>query len=138
MLCGSILKQIAVCIIRSYNENFVTPKKIDKKEEFCYRVMNYIDTHITEIRSLSVLSDVFNYNYSHISRLFKKTTGQMLSDYYQSKRLDLAKNMLEQGYSCSMVAEALNYSELYTFSKSFKARFKMSPMDYKKSIRLNG
>lgn len=48
--------------------------------------------------------------------------------------MDTAKTMLEQGYSCSMVAEALNYSQIYAFSKAFKKHFGISPIEYKRSI----
>lgn len=132
--CYALLTQIIVLIVRSYGEKLSTRKKISKNDEFCYQIMSYINTHITEMQSLSKLSEVFNYNYYYISKLFNKTSGQTLAEYYLSRRMDTAKTMLEQGYSCSMVAEALNYSQIYAFSKAFKKHFGISPMEYKRSI----
>lgn len=132
--CYALLMQIVVLTLRAYDEKLSVRKKISKNDEFCYQIMSYVNTHITEMQSLSELSKVFNYNYYYISKLFNKTIGQTLSEYYLGRRLDTAKTMLEQGYSCSVVAETLNYSQIYAFSKAFKKRFGVSPTEYKRAV----
>ncbi len=134
-LLYSILKQIIIMTIRSYNNAVPSIKKINKEDEFCYTIMSYINTHIAEIESLMNLSEIFNYNYFYISKIFKKTTGQTLSDYYRSRRLDAARTLLEQGYSCTEVANTLKFSSVYSFSKSFKQVFGIPPLKYKKNIK---
>lgn len=57
--CYALLTQIIVLIVRSYGEKLSTRKKISKNDEFCYQIMSYINTHITEMQSLSKLSEVF-------------------------------------------------------------------------------
>ena len=85
------------------------------------------------MRSLTEISDSMNYNYSYISNLFKKTTGQGLMDYYRGRRLDMAKRLLrESGRNVTQVADMLNYSSAYSFSRAFTAQYGISPKYYKK------
>lgn len=126
-LMHSILEQIILLTIRAYNKSVMIQKKVSKNDEFCYRIMSYINTHITDLEALAELGTVFNYNYFYISKLFKRCTGQTLFDYYSARRLDTARLMLEQGLSCTEIASTLKYSSVYSFSKSFKKRFKISP-----------
>ncbi len=130
-LMHSILEQIILLTIRDYNKSAMTQKKVNKNDEFCYQIMSYINTHINDLESLTELGDVFNYNYFYISKLFKRCTGQTLFNYYSARRLDTARLMLEQGLSCTEIANALKYSSVYSFSKSFKQKFKISPQRYK-------
>jgi YesN/AraC family two-component response regulator len=67
-----------------------------KEEILCYKVMNYIDTHIFEIKSLSEVSNYLNYNYSYLTNLFKKTTNMTIIDYYNNKRFEIAKLLINE------------------------------------------
>lgn len=101
----------------------------------CQDIMNYIDTHIYEINSLSELSDLYGYNYCHLSYMFKKHMGQTLMSYYRERRLTEAKKLLEQHKNVAKVAEKMGYSSMYSFSKSFKKQWGISPRTYiKKNV----
>lgn len=103
----------------------VTPKQ---NELFCYSLMNYIDTHIFTINNLSSLSETFNYEYIYLSKLFKRTTGQTLWDYYQNSRLQRAQLLIKNKVmKVGEIAEMLNYSSIYAFSKAYKNYFGHSP-----------
>lgn len=43
---------------------------VSSDELLCYRIMNYIDTHIYSLATLGELSAVYNYNYSYLSTTF--------------------------------------------------------------------
>ena len=107
---------------------------VSLNEQLCYQIMNYIDTHVYSMTTLAELSTVFNYNYSYLSTTFRNTTKRTLSDYYRSRKLEVARLLLLQDkLSSSQIAEKLNFSSLYAFSKSFKSKFGKSPQLYKKS-----
>lgn len=102
------------------------------REELCYQIMYLIDTQLFSITNLSFLSDVLGYNYSYLSRIFKQTTGITISDYYQDRRLTAAKQLIEEGrVRFSGIAQMLNFSSQYAFSKAFKNRFGCSPQRYR-------
>ena len=109
---------------------------VSNDELLCYRIMNYVDTHVYSITTLGELGAVFNYNYSYLSTTFHNTTKRTLNDYYRSRKLEVARLLLLEGkLNGSQIAEKLNFSSLYSFSKSFKSKFGMSPQAYKKSRR---
>lgn len=109
---------------------------VSNDELLCYRIMNYVDTHVYSITTLGELGTVFNYNYSYLSTTFHTTTKRTLNDYYRSRKLEVARLLLLEGkLNGSQIAEKLNFSSLYSFSKSFKSKFGMSPQAYKKSRR---
>ena len=94
----------------------------------CFYLMHYIDTHILTMQNLTELSDVFHYNYSYLSKLFKTVTGRTLTDYYTASRLKKAEILLKaENRKIGEIAELLGYSSIYAFSKAFKSRYGVSP-----------
>lgn len=113
-------------------EDLNTQNHVTITEEMVFQMMHYIDTHIYEMENLTELSRVFNYNYSYLSAVFKRISGDTISNYYQVKRLDTAKLLLKSAqYKIVEVAEILKYSSPYSFSKAFKMRYGVSPKYYK-------
>ena len=109
-------------------ENVNSLQNISQADVFCYQLMNYIDTHIFTLKNLSSLSEITNYNYSYLSKLFSKTTGRTLADYFQSSKLKKAKTLLKEGkLKVGDIAELLNYSSVYVFSKAYKKKYGYAP-----------
>ncbi len=107
---------------------------VDGSDIFCYNLMNYIDTHIFTLKNLQELATLTNYNYSYLSSLFKKTTGRTLLDYYQSSRLRVARSLVkEKKMKIGDIAELLNYSSVYAFSKAYKNKYGICPTDVRKT-----
>ena len=78
--------------------------------------------------SLSDVAEAMHYNYSYISDLFSRTTSETLSSYYRRRRLDAARLLLAEGkLSVTQISELLNFSSIYTFSRSYKDYFGVSP-----------
>ena len=130
----NICEQIEVHIIRAFagSESDKRRDSVTDTEVLCYRAMSYINSHIFSMKNLTEVSESINYNYSYLSNLFKKTTGQTMMDYYRIRRLETAKQLLnEKGQSITKIAEALNYSSVYAFSRAFKSHFGVSPHQYK-------
>lgn len=129
--------QILVRLIRSFSSGDTEHARssVTEAEALCYRLMNYIDTHIYTMTSLEELAEATNYNYSYLSSLFHKTTSGMLTDYYRRRRLETARLLIDEGgLSITEIAALLRYSSIYTFSRAFKEFFGASPTQYKRSI----
>jgi len=134
-LLQSIFEQIIIYLIRDFKDKETpTPKgNLNQAESLCYQIMNYIDTHVFALHSLSDLCETFTYNYSYLSALFKKTTGRTLLDYYQNAKLKKAKTLLkENNRTVSDISETLHYSSVYAFSKAFKKKYGVCPTGIKK------
>lgn len=133
IMLNSIFWQLSVYTYRiisdTHNSNL---GKIKNAEILCYQIMEYIDSNIENINSLEELGNAFNYSYSYLSRIFKKTTSETLVEYFVHKKLNLAKNLIDKGLSLEEIAERINYSSAFALSKAFKNKFHISPKEYKK------
>ncbi len=135
-IVSDMLHTIAILVIRAflYKQAKPVPNHITSNEVTCYKVMRYIDSNLFLIENLSDVSAHFNYNYSYLSRTFKHTTRRTLTEYFTNKKLERAKLLIKEGkLSFTEIAGLLRYASLYSFSKSFKFHFGISPSDYKKS-----
>lgn len=136
-LLNSVFRQILIYLIRDFQKS---PKKnypdnATGAEILCYKLMNYIDTHIYTMKNLSELCEATDYSYGYLSALFKKTTSETLYDYYNKKRADAAGLLLKENkLTVTEISETLGYSTLYAFSKAFKKQFGLSPKLYRKQI----
>lgn len=92
-----------------------------------------VNTNLTNIPSLKVVAQKFKYSYNWLSALFKKTTSYTLIGFYNIRRLDYAKDLLmTTNLTLEKIAEKINFSTPYAFSKTFKKYFKISPQQYRK------
>lgn len=135
LLC--CLNQIVRYVIRDFSLSGKSKKlKISSAEELCYRMTNYISTHIYTMSSLENLADYFGYSYGYLSGIFHKTTGDTLINCYTSRRAEAAKALItEDLLSFAEIAEVLKYSSVYSFSRAFKNYFGITPSAYKKQLK---
>ncbi|MBE6668280.1 MAG: AraC family transcriptional regulator [Ruminococcaceae bacterium] len=135
LMLKNIFEQIIIRIVRSFSQKDTNKgkKSATDAEALCYQAMYYIDTHVFFMKSLCEVADSMNYNYSYLSDLFKRTTGQTLADYHKSRKLQAAERHLSDGGSVTRISELLGYSSVYSFSRAFKSTYGISPNVYKKS-----
>lgn len=70
---------------------------------------------------------------SHLRARFRAVTGMSITEYRDSLRIQAATEMLESGlFSPKEVAYDLGYSDVYYFSKTFRARVGIPPARYAK------
>ena len=130
----AVFVQLLIGLLRTFKKQSAPGIVPSKREELCYQVMDYINTHIYSIRSLTELAEHFRYDYAYLSKIFTKTTSKSISEYYSFRRLETARDLIgEGGRSISDIAEMLGYSSIYPFSKAFKRQYGVSPREYKKA-----
>lgn len=94
------------------------------------QVKDYLDADQGLTSNLDDIAKQFNYSKCHLEHRFKDRYGISLIAYRNSKRMQLAKIML-QTQSVSNVADKLGFSSIYVFSRAFKNHFGISPSDCK-------
>lgn len=130
----AIFLQLIIQVIRTFDRQSHTVAAPGKSQELCYQIMDYINTHIYSLTSLSAeLPRQFSYDYTYLSKIFTRTTSQSISEYYRFQRLEVARALIhENSLKLSEIAEKLKYSSIYSFSKAFKKQYSLSPRAYKK------
>ena len=134
-LLEAIFNQVIIRLIRRFLDNAPGGNHgtVTDAQALCYRLMNYIDTHIYTMTGLGELAELTNYNYSYLSALFRKVTDSTLAEYYRNRRLEAARLLIaENELSITHIADLLNYSSIYTFSRAFKDQYGISPEQYRR------
>ena len=131
----SMLSIVVVLILRSCI--YAEPKqKIKRITHFLIDdIFAYINNHITEEISLDRLEKEFYVSKFHISREFKKLTGTTLHQYIIKTKLDLCKNLIEEGKSITDIAQICNLGSYNNLFRVFKKEFGITPKEYYNEIK---
>ena len=90
-----------------------------------------------EIRPVDVSSVIapiaerLNLDRRYLSRIFKQQTGQTVQEYLISTRIEEATRLLKQGMSVEESAHLCGYEDVFNFSKAFKKRMGVNPLQIK-------
>lgn len=86
--------------------------------------------------SSTYLASICNISESYLKKLFKKKFGVPPNKYIIQKKMNYACELLLLGiYSINQIAEMCNFSDVYFFSRQFKAQIGMSPTKYIKKYK---
>ncbi|WP_372663215.1 response regulator [Cohnella sp.] len=95
-------------------------------------VVSYIDRHYADPISLETIAQLIFVSKEHLSRAFKLTTGENITDYIIRKRMDKAKELLSiPDMSIKHAAQMAGYPELAYFHRVFKKHVGVTPGEYK-------
>ena len=129
-VASDLLNAILVYIIRIFKDKNHSDyfENVNESEILCNQIMNYIDMNIFDIESLTVLTNVINYNYSYLSTLFKNVTKMTLREYFTNRKLEVAKLLIEEGkLKIYEIANKLHYSSPNAFTKAYKNKYGVPP-----------
>lgn len=119
-------------LIELYSQNIHT-RNILIDNEFFKKITDYITENIDKQISLNAVADVFNISTGHLSRLFKEVTGINFSDYVIDLKFKKAAELLVKSrLEVSEISEKLGYFNSSYFSKLFKEKFGMTPLQFRK------
>ena len=121
---------IISCIEKSFEKN--KKREINDKVELLNAVTDYIGTNLNMISDLSFIEKVFHYSNSHINRIFRDYLCVSVWQYITAKKLDLAYNLIKDGYTAQIVAAKCGFNDYSVFYKSFVKHFNVSPSEVKR------
>ena len=96
-------------------------------------ILQYVTTHYAETLSVAEAAGVCQCSPSHFMRWFRQMTGQSLTEYLNACRLNAAAEALRSTDDTVLaVAERTGFKNLSYFNRAFKARFGLTPREYRK------
>lgn len=99
-------------------------------------IQRYIHEHLHEDISLDQVAELVSFSPSYISKLFAEVLHTPFIEYLSRVRLELAAELLRDGQeSVTRIAERTGYSNVQYFCTKFKARYEMTPNQYRKLTR---
>lgn len=106
-------------------------KRENSEVDIAQTIRSYLSANYQTPVTLFDLEKQFGYSKFYIEKLFKKEYGISVIEFHRGVRMNAAQKMLETN-SVMSVCEALDFSSVYSFSRSFKSYFGKSPREYRK------
>lgn len=99
------------------------------------KAITLIDADLAGSLNLRTLAQNLNISSSYLSSLFKKETGQTLTDYIMERRMEFARNLLSKTkLQVQTVAQHCGIMDVHYFSKLFKKSTGMTPKEFRQSV----
>ena len=101
------------------------------------KIQRYIVSNLSGDLSLETIGDIFYMNPAYMSRLYKQTTGQNISDYITKKRMELAnKLLLHSEMKIYIIAKEVGYASPAYFNRIFKKIESVTPQEYREKHKI--
>ena len=98
-------------------------------------LIQYIRQNYSTV-TLPMLSDMFHYSESYLSKLILKNTGKHFGEIVRELKMEQAKQLLlESGLTIEEIAERVGYESANQFSRAFKQYAGMTPLRFRKQAR---
>ena len=100
-----------------------------------HSITRYLQEHLAEDISLTVLAEEFHLNPQYISQLFKSEIGVNFLTYLTNIRMERAKKLLlTTPLSIAEVSEQSGYGDYRVFTKVFKKSEGVTPSQYRRDF----
>ncbi len=114
--------------------NLVTPKKDRKTIDKMKIVIKYVENNYANKITIAEIADVIGFSESHFMRYFKETMGTSFIEYLKDYRLTMAARLLQSSDDAILdISVEVGFDNLSYFNRSFKARYGMTPRQYRKN-----
>ena len=130
---GSCIDNLKISLFERRVSAAAEPEK--QEERTITGLTRYLQEHLAEEISLSVLAEEFHLNPQYISQLFKSEIGVNFLAYLTNIRMEKAKKMLlTTSLSIAEVAEQSGYGDYRVFTKVFKKSEGVTPSQYRRDF----
>ena len=130
---GTCIDNLKISLFERRVSSAVEPEK--QEERAITGITRYLQEHLAEEISLSVLAEQFHLNPQYISQLFKSEIGVNFLVYLTNIRMEKAKKLLlSTALSIAEVAEQSGYGDYRVFTKVFKKSEGITPSQYRRDF----
>lgn len=125
-----VLEPILSCLLKRlsyYN-------KKENSNPIVKQIKQYIQEHINEQITLKEVAQALFFSPVYCSAIFKKETGTSIIDYCLNEKIKLSKRLIIESVELQPIAEELGFSSYNYFSRTFKKREGITPIQYKQKF----
>ena len=124
-LCGEFDKE------REYKERIK-----DEADNLLYKIFEFVELNYGNECTLDTLANETGYNYSYLSRYFKKNVGISFNEYVNRHRINNACYLLSNSnYTILRCAMDSGYTSLRSFNRNFINYMSVSPKKYREDFK---
>ncbi len=137
-MMNTLIKQLFILLIRVGPNDIIPPKTTitgnSSQETLVEKCVDYIVRNLKEDCTVASLSKRFNVSENYLYKNFMRYLEQSPSQFVLSMRIYRAKSLIVANtLSMEEVANAVGFSSLSHFSRSFKQKEGASPSEFKKA-----
>lgn len=105
------------------------------EERIINKIVRFVQNHLAEEISLSVLAEEFHFSTQYVSQLFKNEIGVNFLTYLTNIRMEKAKKLLlSTDLPIAGVSEQSGYGDYRVFTKVFKKSEGVTPSQYRRDF----
>ncbi|MDY5948150.1 MAG: response regulator [Oscillospiraceae bacterium] len=105
------------------------------EERIINKIVRFVQNHLAEEISLSVLAGEFHFSTQYVSQLFKNEIGVNFLTYLTNIRMEKAKKLLlSTDLPIAEVSEQTGYGDYRVFTKVFKKSEGVTPSQYRRDF----
>ncbi len=108
------------------------------REKSLWKILDYAETHLDQKLSLEELGRIAGIDRTTVVRLFHTYVKSTPVKWILARRLEKSRELLGQGFPVHEAAHHLGFSDAFSFSKAFKAHYKIPPSEYVRGINERG
>lgn len=106
----------------------------DRKKDLLWRFLALLPEHVKSERSLQFYADRLYVTPKYLTQTVKKLSGQTAGTYIDNLVIVEAKNLLrDSALSIAQVADQLDFSDQFFFSKFFKRYTGITPTEFRRA-----
>lgn len=134
---GICIDNLKISLYEQRMEEEHEPK--EQGERVIIGITRYLQEHLEEEVSLSVLAEEFHLNPQYISQLFKNEIGVGFLAYLTNIRMEKAKKLLlSTSLPIAEIAQKTGYGDYRVFTKVFKKAEGITPSQYRREFLVAG
>ena len=129
----NIIEQLVILIMRN------TKKECEANQSSTNirKALLYIHNNFKNKISVEDVANICHYTPNYFSTSFKNNVGITFQRYLLDVRLQFAKNLIKYGNkNCTEACFESGFNDYANFERSFKAKFGVSPREYRKEYHL--
>ena len=135
ILIESLGTALCIRVARHFVGHLVLPSSGGLQAERLERVRDYVEAHLDDHLSLTVLADIACLSPYHFSPSFKQATGVGPQRYVIQRRLERAKRLLRQTHQpLAWIAQEAGFSDQSHLTQIFRREIGMTPGRYRAEL----
>lgn len=104
----------------------------NRSNEYVLKAKNYMEINYSNAIAIQEIAEQLQISTTHLGALFRKQEGVSPHQYLIDIRLQKASELMRlQDDKIGKIAFMVGYPDIYSFSKAFKKKFGLTPIEYR-------
>ena len=130
------LRQQYARLIWTHIDEMIEKQSLSKGSHITFvKAKSYVNKHFQHGINRKIVATELGFNQDYLNTLFHRFSGLNFTQYLLKLKLEKAKELLyDKDLSISQIAKLSGFNSNTYFGRQFKKHYKMTPLNYRKSL----